>query len=516
MAIPKGNYAAYQQTTPTKFNFGEVAEDVAVREQAQKDRVAAQEKERLERQEKIASSYKSDASTLTDVITGTDSVDQAFIRGVSSASDKLLEIYKQIEKNPSLANDPETIMKIGNLNNYSKSLSTSSQGITDFNIKLAEGVQDGSLSGWNKKYLNVAESIYGKANLEIGVDEKGRAIGSTIQLDDDGEPVLDQNGQPILEDLQLPQKMMGQSFPELVPNYNMAADAQSIGKELGTRVKGGVVGSFGTTKSQTWEDIKEDARELVKSHLGSAKQPSVKAKSIWYDVMGNEPKDLEENDMAMIEETYLNSIKPFYDSVVENSIDFSARNAANKEANRKKEEEAKEKVVKAISDFTLITDQDGNLKVEEYIGVKGDIRGEAVQFALPTDSKTKQSNVTVMGPQGTRMEVTKVILLDSGELAYEGFEYQGKATGQSLDPDAVDLFDKGTGKLSNDVKRKKVGGGMDKNDDVLTSVAKAYGLRNEGELKALLKNKKDNYKKGGASKSGKPTAQELIDKYKKG
>jgi hypothetical protein len=504
MAIPQGNYTAYQQTTSdSKLEFGQMAKDVAQSEKDRRDEGTKLAKERQEQQQKIALNFNQDYSSLVDVITGTKAIDEAFARGISKARDMMGEIYKQIQANPSLANDVEIQMRLQNLRNYAKTLKTSSDRITDFNAKLATGMQDGTLSNWNQQHLNIADSIYRKSNLEISVDSMGRAIGATVQVDDDGEVVLDENGVPVVEQLSLPQVMQGGGLPTLIPEYNMAADAQAIGKDLGKRVKALDLGGFAQGEYQTFDFVESDARELVKGYIGNASSPTDMAKSIWADILGHAPKKLTESDMKVIEDAYVKTIKPFYDESTSELTDLGARNAALERQRREKEDAKKAQETKASSQFTIITDQDGRVEEEEFVGATGDIQGKAVSFALPTDPKTKESNTTVTGPNGNKMTVTEVHLLDSGELAYSGFELRGKVTGQPLDPNSSSIRNRDTGKLSSDVVRKKVGGGMDKDDKVLTSVAKAYGLDNEAQLKQMLSQKKQAYTAPTAEKPAK-------------
>lgn len=499
MAIPQGNYAAYKQTVnDSKLELGQFAKDVAQQEKDREAKKVLQAQERAKKQQEIATNFGQDYNTLADVVTGTKSIDEAFARGIGKARDLMGTIYKSIQTNPSLANDVNTQMKLQNLRNYSKTLKTSSDRITEFNTKLAAGVQDGSLSDWNSKYLNIADSIYRQSNLDIGVNADGMPIGATILVDNDGEPILDEQGGFIVEPLSLPQIMQGNGLPELVPQYNLAADAQAIGKDLAKRTKESVTGGFSTSTVQTWDSMKEDARALVKSYLGDSKNPSAEAKSIWTDIMGNEPKKLDANDLSQIEEVYLNSIKPFYDSTLEQDIDFNARNAAIKENNRVNEKKAEEDKNKAVSNFTVITDQDGTPQEVDLQGVSGDLSGKATAFSLPVDPKTKKSTVKVTGPSGSDVVISRVFLVDDGELAYEGFEYKSKSTGLPVGANIPNLYNY-SGKLSKDVIEKGIGGGMSKNDNVLTSVAKYYGLNNEKELKELLKKKKETYNQGGKS-----------------
>ena len=498
MATPKGNFTAYQQLTPTESpNFGEVARNVADREIAREAKEKAQSDKDRDTQKKISNNFKQDYDTLTNVITGTSSIDEAFGKGVAQARDRMGDIYKQIQSNPALGNDVSTQMELQNLRNYAKTLKISSDKITEFNTLLAEGSRDGSLSNWNKKHLNIADSIYRKSNLTVGVDHKGRAIAATVKVDDDGETILGKDGKPIVEELSLPQVMQGGGLPSLVPIYNMAEQAQSIGPDLGKKTVKKQDGSFSHIEYQNFEDIEGNVRSLVKGLIGNSSNPTDIAKSIWSDVLREDSSDLGEEDMKKVEDVYVNTIKSFYDETSKRETNLGARNSAIKEANRKKEVKSKDSLKQRVkSDFTVITDQDSKIEKKNFVGVSGDIQGMATSFSLPTDPKTKESSATVIGSNGNKVVVNEIYLLDSGELAYSGFELRGKITGQPVDPDGEDL-----GNLSSNVVKNKIGGGSDTDDRVLTSIAKVYGLENEGELKNLLKSKVKEFSNNPTEKS---------------
>ena len=233
MATPKGNYTAYQQTSPTKLNFGEEAKNVAAAEEANQVKNEAKAAKNAEAQKGIATDFNSDLGTLTDVITGNDSLDEAFARGIGKARDMMGTIYEDIKRNPRLANDTKTQLKLDNLRNYSKKLKTSTDKLTEFNTTLADGMRDGTLSAWNGKHLNTGESMYIQKNFDVEVDLNGRPHAATVELDDDGELALGADGKPILSRINLTKIVDGNGLPELVPKYDLTTNARLIGKDLG-------------------------------------------------------------------------------------------------------------------------------------------------------------------------------------------------------------------------------------------------------------------------------------------
>tara|TARA_R110002073_G_scaffold3315_6_gene22357 strand:- start:19385 stop:20890 length:1506 start_codon:yes stop_codon:yes gene_type:complete len=483
----KGTYTALSQTTPTKLEFGQMAKDVAVEERARLERKAAKAEKEAARQEGIAQNFQTDYATLGDVITGTDSIDEAFARGIGKARDRMGEIYKQIQTNPSLANDVSTQLELQNLKGYSKNLKTSSDKITEFNTKLAQGVQDGTLSAWNDKHLDIGESIFRFNNLDIGVNAKGLPSGATVQLDGEGNMILGNNGQPIIEELNIPQVLGGGGLPELVPRYDMAASAMEIGPKLGARAVKDSNGNFMENEYQEFSAIEGGVRNLVKGIIGSVGNPTAEAKSIWTDVLGNRAQDFDEADMKEIEDAYVGSVQAFYDEKRSETKNYSAANTAAENYRKRLKDEADAKAAKdkldaeqnGNSNFTVITDEDEVPLMIEFQGVTGDIQGKGYRVALPYNSDTEKSTITVVGGAGKEVEVTELYLMESGELAYKGYQYDGKVTADDLESDNA-------ARTSKRILIEGVGGGKSKNDRILTAIAKSRGLENEGQLKKLV------------------------------
>lgn len=511
----KGTYTAYQALRPLEGDFGDTAEKAADRKIAADERKRLENERRTAKQKAISDSFQQDYNTLSEVITNNKSIDEAFARGVGEARDMMGGIYKQIQQNPALANDVDVQLKLQNLRNFSKNLKTVSTRYTDHATKITEGIQNGTISAWEDDKLNQVDSIFRQANLAVRPDwSTGLPIGATQKVDENGDPVLDEYGAKEVDDLNLIEVLDGRGLGELTNIYNMSEEAQTIGPDLGKRVIKKPDGSFSHIEYQLFEDIEPDVRNLVKGFIGDTRNPSPIAKSIWSDVLGNKSKELDDADMKEIEDAYTQTIKAFYDEKSQGTTDFSARNAAIKEANRKKEVKKLETVA---SEFTVVTDQDENIVKEEFIGVTGDIQGMATGFSLPVDPKTKKDVAIVTGAEGHDVVVNRVYLLDSGELAYSGFELRGKVTGQPLEP-STELFDSGGGKLASNVIRRDIGGGMSDDDPVLTGVAKAYGLDNEGQLKKMLEGKVEAFNKKNKKApvdTSKMTDAELIELYSK-
>tara|TARA_R110002167_G_scaffold43330_4_gene130955 strand:+ start:5712 stop:7289 length:1578 start_codon:yes stop_codon:yes gene_type:complete len=522
MATPKGNYTAYQQTSPTKLNFGEEAKNVAAAEEANQVKNEAKATKNAEAQKGIATDFNSDLGTLTDVITGNDSLDEAFARGIGKARDMMGTIYEDIKRNPRLANDTKTQLKLDNLRNYSKKLKTSTDKLTEFNTTLADGMRDGTLSAWNGKHLNTGESMYIQKNFDVEVDLNGRPHAATVELDDDGELALGADGKPILSRINLTKIVDGNGLPELVPKYDLTTNARLIGKDLGKREQKDENGNFSSYTYQTFDQAEIEARGLIKGMLGTAKSPTAVAKAIWAENMSGKAQDLDEADMKAIEDKYVDSIRPFYDELRNENIDYSARNTANKNAYDRTKDAAEAAAKKAEAnvnqEVTVITDQEGVAKTTIFDLNDGmNLIGEARSLALPVDAKTKRSDMTVVGDNGNEILIDQLHLMKNGDIGYTGYEYKGKASGQVLSPSEVVSFrNKDNGKLSSTVTEKKIGGGIKKGSTVMTQIAKALNLKNEGELKTLLQDRLesfDNASKAGSKKPLTEDQQAAVNKY---
>lgn len=485
----KGTYTAYQQLRPIESDLGQIALDAAaVRRQREREaeaKRAASAAARQEQKSNIAKGFREDYGKLTEVVTGNKSIDEALARGVGKARDFMGDTYKEIERNPAMYDDVNTSMKLANASNFSKNLKTISERYTEYAEKVGGGIMDGSLSGWNNETLNDLNSIFKDGNLDVSIDpETGLPIAVFAKEDDDGEYIYDEDGEVVMERMNLLEVLDGRGLQDTPAKFDLAKHAQAAGKDLGDRMIKTEGGSFTTRELQTFDMIEPEVRKLAKGLIGTVKNPSDIAKSIWSDSLGRDRPpggEFTEADMLAIEDAYVNATRPFYDEKDKADVNFGARNAAKKLA----KEEAAEP---AGAIFEVVTDQEGNpANVQTLVGVSGDIGGGATAFSMPRDEKNKYSGVAVE-KNGKRFVVDRIYLTNSGEVAYSGYSIEGRSSGELIDP--TDWL---SGKISASVTKPGFGGGADPGDKVLTDLARAVGLKSEAELKKMLQTTKDSF-----------------------
>ncbi|QQV89728.1 structural protein [Cellulophaga phage Calle_1] len=502
----KGTYAAYKELTPIKEDFGELAEAGNANKAAQTTADAEARAARQKRRGELTDSFKTDYATLTDVITNTKSIDQAFARGINSARDEMGSLYKDMQSNPTMANNVDVQLKVQNLKRFSKNLAEASKMYTEYGASVAAGVQDGTLSSWMEGTLNQLDSVFRQTNLDIKVDSRGNAIALTYKVDSEGEPVLDEDGEKIIEEINLSEILDGRGLEEQISEYKISEEAQKIGKDLGKREEKKPDGSFSHYSKQAWEDIEGDARGLVKGYIGTAKNPTPIAKSIWSDTLGKDKTELTEADMQEIEDTYLSTIKTFYDVKDEREVNVSARtSAANsmRTADTADKDRAANGSTGGSGGVEVRTTEDGDIIKDGITGVSGDLGGASTSFTMPKlDEKGKKTSV-VLGTKGDETDVKVLHLTDAGKIVYEGAKYVGKTSGKS-----ISAFDVREGKLSEEVVTKEVGGGINPKDAneiarQIYSEDKGRKLKDAGELKEYLENKEKAYKEGRNTSKGK-------------
>lgn len=487
----KGTFAAYQQLRPVDLNVDETLRDIQDREAAYAQQREARRKERELAKKSLTDKFATTYGNLTDVVTKNKSVNEAYARSLVKAKKKLRGMHERAKVNPALMDDYDFIVQMKNLDKFSKDLSTASSELTKYYQDINTGLEDGTVSDYMSDAINDSESIFLKKQFDVSVGDDGSPVGVFAVTDDEGNLVYDDDGDVVLKDMSLSSIFDGTGLPPIIKRYNLTENAIKIGEKLGKRVKGTPGEGFTYNKRQSFEDIEDDARMAVRGIIGFD-QPTPEAKSIWADVMGMSAKEkYTEADMKAIEDTYINAIKPYYDTEDDTATNYSAQQAALSRAQKAEEGSG------VLGTFDIVT-KDGKINTKELEGVAGDLRGEAIRFSLPVNPKTKMASATVMNENGSLVEVDRLYILENGNLAYEGFELVGKASGKPLNSQQkneylVDLDGGGAGRLSYEVSKKKMGGGADANSTVLTNLAKHYGYRNQDELKAVLQSQIDSY-----------------------
>jgi hypothetical protein len=467
----KGTYTALQQLRPYQEDFGQIALDAADRLEAQRGEKKAADAAAKKAKAAISENFGSDYDGLFEVVTRTKSIDEAYGRGINSARDAMGQLHKDIQANPSLANDAKTQMKRANLNKFSKNLKTISESYTQYAGNVGKGMRDGTLSNWNSDALSDIDSIFRQANLDIRVDqETGLPIAVIAELNDDGEATGN------LKELNLIEVLDGRGLTDTVNTFDFQSSITDIGDKLGKReVK--TSSGFSHIEYQKFADIEPEVRTMLKGFIGNENNPSDIAKSIWSDMMAQNPKELDATDMKRIEDFYVNSVKGFYDEKNKKTTDFGAQER--RRAGRAKEEEEEE----AGLGLQIRTDEQGQPLRKGLTGVAG-AHGPAYSFTLPQD--------ITLGVKGEKTLIDNLYLTDDGKIAYSGRAFKGKTSGKRID---ADNYLSGT--YSGEVVEDITGGGLSTNE--LNDIARDLGYANTGALKKELQAARDRALQGGDS-----------------
>jgi len=257
----KGTYAAYQQLQPISTDFGQIAVQQEQLEAQQRAEIAAAGAARRKEKDEIGKRFQTTYESQVEVVTGNKGIDDGLARGVAKARDLTLGLHKEAEKNPGVLNSPEFAMKMANLGNFSKNLAQASEAWTTFGKEVAAGRTDGSLSSWMDKSLNDLNSLFTNKNFDVGVDqETGLPIGVLAREDNEGNLVLDEDGQPILEDMRLGAVLNGEEIAEKIPNLNYLESIKTLTKDLGKRTTTTQPGEIKMTEHQTRDQIEREDR----------------------------------------------------------------------------------------------------------------------------------------------------------------------------------------------------------------------------------------------------------------
>lgn len=460
----KGTYTAYQRLSPLEADFVTPVQNVV----AEKRRLLAEEekrrKERQAQKEQLAKDFASDYSTLTEVVTNNKTIDEAFARGISVARDTMGEIYRQIQRNPSLASDVAIQMKLQNLRNFSKNLKTVSDKYTSYAQTVAAGMQDGSLSEWNSETLSDMDSLFASLNLNVTVDQSTGIPRAVIaKVDENGDPVRDEDGDIVLKDLNLVEVLDGRGLTGLVQKYDFLKGVQDLGSNVGEREVTKEGSDFRTIEYQKFEDVEGEVRKLVNSQLGTAKRPSAVAKSIWADAMGREPKKLTEDDLKEVQDYFVESIGTFYNEKNKNSIDYSARTAASREARQRAKDEQE-----MGPEFTLDVDERGDIVEENKSQAGPGISGKSISFTPKQEFEIR--------PGKQPVTVSKIYYnKDEDKIFYSGIQYVGKKTKKVYEKGLID-----GGSISEPIIEEKIDGSFEGTSLI---PAKLKGVKNLEELK---------------------------------
>lgn len=462
----KGTFTALQRLRPITEDFGQIALDAAARLEAQKAAKKAEEDAVKKAKAKIAKDFGQDYEGLVEVVTGTKSINEANARGINSARDSLGQIHKDIQSNPSLANDAKIQMKRANLLNFSKNLSLVEDRYTKYADFVGKGMQDGTLSDWNSNILSDLDSIFRQANLDIKDDpETGLPIAVIAVLDENGQPTGE------LKELNLIEILDGRGLSDTVNTFDFQKSVQDIGGKLGKReVK--TPSGFSHIEYQKFSDIEPEVRAMLKGFVGNEKNPTDIAKSIWSDMMAEDPKELDAADMKRIEDFYVNSVKGFYDEKNKKTTDFGA---IEKRATVKRKE-----LEETGGGIRLRTDEKGKPTKRNFVGTGEDLQGPAHEYTL--------GKKVIFGLKGENRLVTHLFLTETGKVGFQEDIFTGKISGDKLNPQ--DILDN-TIKSGEYTKKRRIEGGF--NTDELNDLARKLGFNDAGELRVELERVRDDY-----------------------
>jgi len=399
----KGTYTALQQLQPIAEDFGQIALDAAkverdIQLQKAKD-AAALAKIRSAEQETIRKAFGMSYEDLQDVITGIDSLDQPMSAGVNSAASMLGVMHKQANANFRLLRDPVFMRRKSNLEGFSKTLAAISERYANYAQVVGEGFQKGELSEWSSGALGEADAVFRKLDLAITANpETGKPL--VVFRDPKTKELRIMDINKVLD---------GRGMAELVPwfdfNKSVRLQGAALGKDEFKRIRGGVAI---TTQSFS---TKRDA-ELIKAraNMGTAEDPSVIAKSIWTNNMGNEPrlavvdgkitKSLTDKDLDDIAEFYTDALGGYYDAkYVETPIRSSG--ASGKSG--------------GLNTIILETDTKGKVSQEipeDLFKLEDDV-GNITPFSIP-------SKTVYLGHKDEKREIQRLFITDTGLIGYEG------------------------------------------------------------------------------------------------
>tara|TARA_R110002167_G_scaffold331706_1_gene538402 strand:+ start:47527 stop:49047 length:1521 start_codon:yes stop_codon:yes gene_type:complete len=489
----KGTYTALQKLKPIATDFGKIIKED---EQLQfKYRAEAAAKKAAEDAKKaaITEGFMEDYEALTDVITNTTSIDEANIRGVMKARDLRYKVYKETRDNPSLKDTPKFALMRANLKNFSKTLEGAEKKYTESTVFLTKGMQDGTLSDYNKKDLADRNSVFIDKNLDISVDPNtGEAIALIIDLDPETlKPKLNSDGSKKLKRMNLAKVFDGTGIGDAVQWFDFEKETRAIGSALGAELstkKDKKSGYFAMRTVQKWEDKKESVRGTIKAALGSLDRPNDTAKSIWVDHMGQEPPEddtFTEEQMKQIEDKFLNSVGVYYDQKDELDPNYGAAIAA-----------ANAKAAKKTSITPTIT------------RVTGTDRPEIVEHPTKIDKKgnpIKGYDIALATGEGLVISKSKTSISSIQNIqVYDGEYWANVTTNTAKGNEAIDLGDNAD--MMTTVLAKLAGGTWESDEGVPRQ------LKAE-EVETLVKNDRLKKEDGTQFKNSKDFTDYAKEKY---
>jgi len=483
--MAKGNYTALQQLRPINVDWGEVAATGVRRQDEKYRRQKAEEAAEKDRRDKLG------YDPLDPVVTGITSLDEALAIGVQNAAMQQHEDYKRALDDPSYSESSEYKIRTKNFNSYSKNLALLSQKGTALYGEIKKRQENDTLTNWDNQLLQKLNSVFVNPKVAFGSNEDG-SIKVRMALTDSSEVteenpqgyVYDENGNPKMITTTAANIMKGLDGFSITEKVNSAEVAQKRGTSLGQESVDNISGRT-TTSIQNWETKKEEIRGAIRAELGTEKNPTALAKNIWATDLGKSSRNLNEDDMKLIEDTYLDQIGIYYDNFVKKRKSFTQPKGG-----------PNDPVVTPGEGIEVATTGTGNPLTWLHSS------GKSIGFTLPTvkdEKKGISSPKVVLDLNGVETSIETLYLLEDDRVHFEGWADDMKETRarqeglETIEEGGQDFTTGQGGTKVTEVrnKRKKVDSELGSTD--LSKIARALGFDNSYELTQFLKYKEQEF-----------------------
>ncbi|RDY57565.1 hypothetical protein [Flagellimonas nanhaiensis] len=354
----KGNLSAFTQVGPTPDNLSDDLKfwanlDFQKKVQAETSRERALERRRRDtedRNKRIANYTKG----LKNYDTGSNSLNEAQGRLILEAAEQIGDIAIRLE-DPDIGIEERVRLnnRLSNLNMLPEHMRAFTGGITQRHEEIMKGVADGKV--WEnekldryKSYFDGDDSVWGK--MQFALDDKG--LPAIIYRDIDGDGIADAEGYD-----QISQAISAFGFDPKVDANEIAGNiAKSLGEDSTTTSGPGFSTNF--EQGPRADDIELQVQEAIQEKNGGLK---LLGKSMLVE-MGLE--DSLENRQLMVDRLR-ELVNSKVDRTSKETINFGARNAANRLAQEGLKKNSNKKVViSAIKGLDGITST--NAEVQDF------------------------------------------------------------------------------------------------------------------------------------------------------
>lgn len=482
----KGTYTAYQQLTPIKEDFGQLAKE---------DKANFDKERALKKQEDKDAQAKVDKlifNPLGDQQTGVETLDDALYHGIRNMNKLRYDDWKKARNDPSYAKSDEYLAKTANRANYAKNLKI----FTDKYTEYAKGVTEmgGKLSGWNADAMKEVNAFFNEEKVMFKENKYGEPIAMIAEIDPDtGQFELNEDGSQKYTESSLAKVMKGTGIYDIVPEVDIVANVKSIGDILGDDLRDVKKGWTITTK-QEWASKEAGARSLVESELGSSKNPTALAKRLWADEMGNSKANWNEDSFKAVSDKMLEKVKATYDEKLKVAYNYAGENAG--AARRAKADQD------VVYPSVTPNSDTGIVEKSQIPGIAQNVQGYSVSFG---------KGVLTSKTEGSSEMIDNVWVGDNGKM------YATKKKATKTSKEAVSVLDENNEIDNNKLIDIVMGGGggasgwkveevtEEVSETEFTNLAKNSRVKNKSnknfadgkELKDYLKKQKKGMPQGG-------------------